>query len=134
MVLHALVSTPLCILTLILGCKLSHCASVSVEQASNAYDDDVSNYISSSMDSFKRQPEEGEAGYRYSYTGEAYIQNMYEGVVICLLAVTAFIGLVVWVLKSNFEERQTRRMRREASLRDRNSNVSPLMTPDSEDS
>ena len=73
-------------------------------------------------------------GYKYSYEGTTVATTMYEGVIICLLAITAFVGLVVWVLKSNFEERQTRRMRREASLRDRNSNVSPLMTPDSEES
>ncbi len=45
----------------------------------------------------------------------------YEGIIICLLSVTAFIGLIVWVLKSNFEERQQMKMRREASIRDRTS-------------
>ena len=60
-------------------------------------------------------------GHMFS-TYEALQTKMeYEGIVICLLSVTAFICLIVWVLKSNFEERQQMKMRRDASIRNRTS-------------
>ena len=60
-------------------------------------------------------------GFRFSNYNSKSKQMEYEGIVICLLSVTAFICLIVWVLKSNFEERQQVKMRREASIRDRGS-------------
>lgn len=60
-----------------------------------------------------------EPGYKYSYNTKLPDKIMTEGVIICLLAGTAFVGLVVWLAKTNFKESQQRRMRREASLRDR---------------
>ena len=60
-------------------------------------------------------------GHMFS-TYEALQTKMeYEGIIICLLSVTAFICLIVWVLKSNFEERQQMKMRRDASIRNRTS-------------
>ncbi|XP_041462524.1 uncharacterized protein LOC121413672 [Lytechinus variegatus] len=69
-----------------------------------------------------------EPGFKNSYYAELPPKAEYESVIICLLAVSAFIGLIVWVLKSNFEERQQKRMRREASLRERTSSVAFLKT------
>lgn len=60
-------------------------------------------------------------GHKFSSYSSLSTKMEYEGIVICLLTVTAFIGLIVWVLKSNFEERQQMKMRREASIRDRTS-------------
>ena len=69
-----------------------------------------------------------EPGFKYSYYEELPPKAMYESVIICLLAVSAFIGLIVWVLKTNFEERQQKRMRREASLRERTSSIGFIKT------
>eukprot|EP00057_Strongylocentrotus_purpuratus_P001956 XP_003723554.1 PREDICTED: uncharacterized protein LOC100889011 [Strongylocentrotus purpuratus] len=69
-----------------------------------------------------------EPGYKNSFYQELPPKAEYESVIICLLAVSAFIGLIVWVLKSNFEERQQKRMRREASIRERTSSVACLKT------
>lgn len=66
-----------------------------------------------------RQPFGKEPGYKYSYNTQLPQKVMTEGVIICLLAITAFISLVVWLAKTNFKESQQRRMRREASLRDK---------------
>lgn len=69
-----------------------------------------------------------EPGYKNSFYEALPPKAMYESVIVCLLAVSAFIGLIVWVLKSNFEERQQKRMRREASIRERTSSMPFLKT------
>jgi hypothetical protein len=57
------------------------------------------------------EPDGYSPGFLFSTYSSLSKAMEYEGIIICLLSVTAFIGLIVWVIKYNFEERQQTKTR-----------------------